>query len=246
MESDRVTCPHCGAFNDVTARQCLICGTPLNPYAAPPPAPQPLAPQPAVPVPPAPARAAPARRSAVSGVAVALGLVGLCVGLLLGLGAMALAGPGIALPFLTPPTPTPVDPAAVLTQANAAMAGVTSYRYVMTATFQGLPSGDAPSQTMSVRLAGDVLLPDRYTLRTSEFGDLIVVGDDAYLRNEAAPGWRKRLARDASPGLAPTNPLRLPRFLQYPRDPFIGAEVISGTERLHTVNLGVERQPRDL
>jgi hypothetical protein len=88
-----------------------------------------------------------------------------------------------------------------------------------------------------------VVPPDRYTMRTREFGDLIVVGEDAYLRNDTAPGWRKRLARDASPGLAPTNPLGLPRFLQYPRDAFIGPDVISGTQRLYQVNflLDIER-----
>jgi hypothetical protein len=163
-------------------------------------------------------------------------LVGLCLFSAVGVGVVALAQPSLSLPFLTPPTPTPVDPEQVLAAAQQAMAAITTYHYEMTASFQGLPATATTPQTVTLRLRGDVLLPDRYTMHTTEFGDLIVVGADAYLQNENEPGWRRRLASDASPGLAPTNPTALPRFLKFARDPIIGADIVSGTQRLHQIN----------
>ena len=154
MSVERVACPGCGALNDPEAAQCLICGAALSPYAgqaAPggPPAPV---------VPPAPG-AAPRRNSGPL-IALVLGVVGVCLVAVLGLGALALVSGG-GVPFLTPPTPTPVDPAQVLDAATAALADVQTMHYDMVVTFSDQPADPSTSPTVTLHLAGDVAFPDR-------------------------------------------------------------------------------------
>jgi hypothetical protein len=184
---------------------------------------------------PAPAPGAAPRRSSGPIIALALGVVGLCVVAVLGAGALAVLSGG-GLPFLAPPTPTPVDPAQVLDAATAALADVQTMHYDMVVTFSDQPTDPSTSPTVTLRLAGDVAFPDRYTMHTSEFGDLIVLGEDAYVRADPQQRWARRLARDASPDLAPTNPTALPRFIRFARDPILDSTVVSGTMRLHTIN----------
>lgn len=236
MSVERVSCPRCGALNDPEAAQCLICGAPLTVGAM-------QGPPPVLPAPgygPAPGYSAPAppaapRRMGGPLIALALGLVGLCLVAVLAVGTLALL-PGGALPFLAPPTPTPVDPVQVLDGAVARQADVTTMHYDMIVTFEDQPTAASTAPTVTLRLAGDVAFPDRYTMHTSEFGDLIVLGEDAYVRADTQRRWARRLASDASPDLAPTNPTALPRFIRFARDPILDGEVVSGTLHLHKIN----------
>jgi hypothetical protein len=175
------------------------------------------------------------RRNSGPLIALALGLVGLCLVVALAVGTLALL-PGGTLPFLAPPTPTPVDPVQVLDAATATLADVTTMHYDMVVTFADQPTGAGTAPTVTLHLVGDVDFPDRYTMHTGEFGDLIVMGEDAYVRADAQRRWARRLASDASPDQDPTNHTALPRFIKFARDPILDGEVVSGTLRLHKIN----------
>jgi hypothetical protein len=168
-------------------------------------------------------------------IALALGVVGLCLVAVLGVGVLVLL-PGGAIPFLAPPTPTPVDPAQVLDGATARQEDVQTMHYAMVVTFADQPTSASSQPTITLHLEGDVAFPDRYTMRTDQFGDLIVLGEDAYVRQPSEQRWARRLASDASPALAPTNPTILPHFIHFARDPILDGEVVSGTLRLHKIN----------
>ncbi len=168
-------------------------------------------------------------------IGLALGLVGLC--LVVGLvGSILVLMPAGGLSFLAPPTPTPVDPVQVLDAATTALAGVQTMHYDMNVTFKDLPADPTTAPTVTLHLVGDVAFPDHYTMHTAEFGDLIVLGEDAYVRSDSQQRWARRLASDASPDLAPTNPTALVRFVKFARDPILDSTVISGTQRLHKIN----------
>ncbi len=243
MSIERVACPRCGAPNDPAAPQCAVCGAPLTaapaPVAVPPAAPPYAVYSPApsagvVPPPVAPPPSAPRpNRGPVIG--LALGLVSLC--LVVGLvGGVLVLAPGGVLPFLAPPTPTPVDPVQVLNAATTALADVKTMHYDMVVTFNDLPADPTTAPTVTLHLVGDVAFPGDYTMHTTEFGDLIVLGEDAYVRSDPQQRWARRLASDASPDLAPTNPTALARFIQFARDPILDSTVVSGTQHLLKIN----------
>ena len=124
----------------------------------------------------------------------------------------------------------------VLDGATARLADIQTMHYDMVVTFADQPTGTTAPPTVTLHLVGDVTFPDRYTMHTDQFGDLIVLGEDAYVRQPSEQRWARRLASDASPALAPTNPTVLPQFIHFARDPILDGEVVSGTLHLHKIN----------
>ncbi len=96
-------------------------------------------------------------------------------------------------------------PALLLADADAAMNKVATMRYTMTATFSNLPGGgNQPSQ---LTLSGEIVRPDRYTMRSPLIGEIVVIGKDSWLKRPGTSDWAKQTGDTGLGGLIDPNSL---------------------------------------
>ena len=111
--------------------------------------------------------------------------------------------PTLAPPTLTP-TPTPINPQAIVDESAAAMAALNSFQFALTHNNDG-----GTPLTLGMLLtdaSGTVGVPDRVALdfngvsagRFSVSGSVIAVGEDVYMTNPLTGDWHQ-VGGDASP-----------------------------------------------
>lgn len=181
-------CSNCGNDNPPTAAYCLNCGATLRPAAPAAPAYQQAAASPPLP-----------KRGGLPIVWLAVGLV-----------ALAAVAAVVVLLLNQNNSRTVVlsgerAPAVILADADAALNSVNTMRYNMTASFSNLPgAGDKPSQ---ITLSGEIVRPDRYTMRGADIGEALVIGADRWQRRAPGNNWVKQAGGSGLGGLIDPNAL---------------------------------------
>ena len=115
----------------------------------------------------------------------------------------ALAGCGFGSPEATPePSPTPVNPAALLAESGAAMSALRSFRFSLAHNEGGTPLADSLTVTSA---EGAVVSPDRISVDFSgTFGSfgirsgIVAIGADSYMTNPLTGEWES-VASGVSP-----------------------------------------------
>lgn len=110
--------------------------------------------------------------------------------------------PTLAPPTLTP-TPTPINPQAIVDESAAVMAALNSFRFALTHNDGGAPLALGMLLTDA---SGTVGVPDRVALdfngvsagRFAVSGSVIAVGEDVYMTNPLTGDWHQ-VGGDASP-----------------------------------------------
>lgn len=110
--------------------------------------------------------------------------------------------PTLAPPTLTP-TPTPINPQAIVDESAAAMAALNSFRFALTHNDGGAPLALGMLLTDA---SGSVGVPDRVALdfngvsagRFAVSGSVIAVGEDVYMTNPLTGDWHQ-VGGDSSP-----------------------------------------------
>ena len=116
---------------------------------------------------------------------------------------VALAGCGLGSPEATPePSPTPVNPAALLAESGAAMSALRSFRFSLAHNEGGTPLADSLTVTSA---EGAVVSPDRISVDFSgTFGSfgirsgIVAIGADSYMTNPLTGEWES-VASGVSP-----------------------------------------------
>ncbi len=90
-------------------------------------------------------------------------------------------------------------PARILADADAALNNANTMRYSMDASFSNLPgAGDKPSQ---LTLSGEIVRPDRYTMRGTGIGEVLVIGANSWQRRTPTGNWVKQASDSGIGGL---------------------------------------------
>lgn len=131
-----------------------------------------------------------------------LAALALMLTLLAGACGDAAQAPTLAPPTLTP-TPTPINPQAIVDESAAAMAALNSFRFALTHNDGGTPLALGMLLTDA---SGTVSAPDKVALdfngvsagRFAVSGSVIAVGEDVYMTNPLTGDWHQ-VGGDASP-----------------------------------------------
>ncbi len=169
-----IKCSKCGIDNPPTATYCINCGAALPP------------------MPPETASGV-AKRGGLPIIWLAVGLAGLVV--VVAIAVLLLNRSGTTTISIS----SDHAPALILADADAALNKVNTMRYSMDASFNNLPgAGDKPSQ---LTLSGEIVRPDRYTMRGSGIGEALVIGDSNWQRHDANSAWVKQAGSSGIGGL---------------------------------------------
>ncbi len=208
-------CGNCGTDNPPTATYCVNCGVALTPL----PLPSAITYQP-----PATATSVP-NRGGLPIVAVVVMAI-LILTLMIWMVSSLFSGPASKTVSISGDR----APDLILADADAALNKVNAMRYSMDASFSNLPgAGDKPIQ---LALSGEIVRPDRYTMRGADVGEVLVVGDNSWQRRDASAAWVKRAGSSGIGGLI--DPSALADSSQYYTNVMrLSDEIIGGVDCYH-------------